>query len=71
MDSLDQSVFFSVGRWTDDGDQLVQTVANAAHRAVADAAFEAAKAVYPGERLTLRHGIRVIRERMPDGSERR
>ena len=50
--------------------KMLETVVMGTDYSCTLAAYEKARSVYPRDRLTFRHGIRLIRERMPDGSER-
>jgi hypothetical protein len=68
--ALDSELRYSVGIWSDDGRNLVATVAGTSDLSIGEAAFERALAVYPRRYITFRHGIRVIRTRLPDGTMR-
>jgi hypothetical protein len=60
---LDDHLSYNVCRWSADGETIHDVVALVSQFTVAAAAYDAALAVYPVDRITLRHGIRVIRER--------
>lgn len=53
---------FTVDMWDLAGDRHLETLATASNLLIAIAAFDAAIIERPGRRLTLRHGIRVIRQ---------
>lgn len=65
-----QGPLYNVSRWDRDGAKMLETVVEGTDYQCTLAAYEKARTVYPKDRLTLRHGIRLIRERMPDGTER-
>lgn len=51
-----------VDLWWPDGSQIREQIAYCKSFAVAEAAYHAALKVYPYDRVTFRHGARVIRE---------
>ena len=53
---------YTVEIWDADGSSLIQTLARCSSATLAIAAFEAAIEVQPRERITARHGARVLRE---------
>ena len=52
--------------WTPDGQQVRWAIAATANVTVGHAAFEAAVRNWPHERFTLRNGILLIREHIPE-----
>ena len=56
---------YTVEIWDTEGSSLIQTLARCSSATLAIAAYEAAVTVQPRERITARHGARVIRETMP------
>src|SRR6185369_9451933 len=63
--SMDDDLRFSIDMWGLGG-SLLRTITRSSSIVVAKAALESAIAEYPGARLTLSHGGRLI-----DGTERR
>jgi hypothetical protein len=53
---------FTVQFWDADGSNVTRTMAICDNAIVARAAYDEAVRQYPGERITLRHGARVIAE---------
>jgi hypothetical protein len=51
---------YRVDRWTDDGNSILDYVAAVADLAVARAAYRAAVRRWPGGKITLRQGARVV-----------
>jgi hypothetical protein len=62
---MDEDLRFAIEMWAPNG-SLVKVIARSSSIVVARMALDAAIAEYPGARLTLRHGGRLI-----DGTERR
>jgi hypothetical protein len=60
------SLAYNVCRWDDKGVHILQEIAVGIDYQCTLAAYEKALTVYPRDRLTFRHGIRLIRERVPD-----
>jgi hypothetical protein len=57
----DRDLEFRVDMW-DGRDNLIEVLAKCSRLSVGISAFMAARAAYPRDRLTLRHGARVIRD---------
>jgi hypothetical protein len=55
---------FTVELWSTDGEHHLETLATAGTYYLAAAAFREAQKRYPGQRLMIRHGIRVVEERI-------
>jgi hypothetical protein len=53
---------FRVDIWDDTGDSIVEYVAGVDDFEVAEATYRAAVVRWPGARITLRQGIRVVRD---------
>jgi hypothetical protein len=53
---------YRVDRWTDDGNSILDYVAAVADLAIARAAYRAAIRRWPGGKITLRQGARVIEQ---------
>lgn len=51
-----------VDAWDQSGTRIIEQVAYCKCFAAAEAAYEAAIKAYPYDRVTFRHGMRVIRE---------
>jgi hypothetical protein len=56
---------FAVELWAVDGNACLEVLATAGAYHLANAAFEEAVRRYPGQRLMMRHGIRVVRDSRP------
>ncbi|MPM37847.1 hypothetical protein SDC9_84466 [bioreactor metagenome] len=52
---------YRVCRWTLAGD-LIEEVAACTHFSVAEAAWSTAQQLWPGDPITLQHGIRIMRQ---------
>jgi hypothetical protein len=53
---------YRIDRWDIDGGNIIQHIANIDDLALAMAAYEAACKNWPGEKITLRQGARVIKD---------
>lgn len=51
---------FSVELWSDDGEQILETLATAGNFLLARAAYDEAVRRYPRKRLMVRHAARVV-----------
>jgi hypothetical protein len=56
---------FAVELWAVDGNARLEVLATAGVYHLANAAFEEAVRRYPGQRLMMRHGIRVVLDSRP------
>jgi hypothetical protein len=65
MPSSKPDNLFAVELWTDDGNSRLEVLATAGVFHLAAAAFDEAVKRYPGQRLMMRHGIRVVRDSRP------
>lgn len=59
-------LFYRIEEWDDAGAKPVRTLAAACNHAIACQAFEGARRAYKHRRITMREGIKVNREYVPD-----
>jgi hypothetical protein len=61
-----EELFYRIETWTDDGKKPFRTLAAVCNHAIASAAFFAAVREYKNSRITMREGIKVNREYVPE-----
>lgn len=59
-------LFYRIEEWDDAGAKPIRTLAAACNHAIACQAFEGARREYKNRRLTMREGIKVNREYVPE-----
>jgi len=59
-------LFYRVEEWSDDGKKPVRVLAAACNHAIASKAFDGAVREYKHRRITMREGIKVNREHVPE-----